>query len=158
MQKSELLNALKKEALAISYLDLVLGKKYLEEEFKFVPDSYRKPWLDEIFRYFAENLYELIRIAEVEGEIDQDKYRKLMERLNKSPENEYEKAFLKVSRVVVPYLIFIAQKPVHSPNIIFPGGLRIKQIGNKYYCPAKEKQENPYSFCEFCVCEKLEEG
>lgn len=157
MQKRELLNALKREALGISYHDLALGKRYLEKEFEFVPDIFRKPWLDEIFRYFAEHLYELIRLGEVEGEIDQERYRKLMEKLSKNPENEYEKAFMKVSRVVVPYLVFIAQKPVHSPNIIFPGGLKIKQLGDKYYCPAKEKQENLYSFCEFCVCEKLEE-
>lgn len=157
MQKRELLNALKREAINITHIDLALARKYLEEEFEFVPEFFRKPWLDEIFRYFAEHLYELIRTADAEGEIDQEKYRKLMEKLNKNPEKEYEKAFVKVSRVVVPYLIFIAQKPVHSPNIIFPGGLKIKMVGNKYYCPAKEKHESSYSFCEICVCEKLEE-
>lgn len=157
MDKKELLRILKKESLQISYLDLALGRKYLEEEFEFVPESFRKPWIDEIFGYFAEHLYELIRSNEVEGELDDEKFKGLMEKLNKSPKNEYEKAFLKVSKVVVPYLIFIARKPVHSPKIIFPGGLRIKQIGDKYYCPVKEKQENIYSFCEFCVCEKLEE-
>lgn len=157
MEKRKLLNALKREALNISYLDLALGKNYLLEEFKFVPENYRRLWVDEIFSYFAEHLYELIRTNDVEGELEEEKLKGLMERLKKDPESEYEKAFVKVSRVVVPYLIFIAQKPVHSPKIIFPGGLKIRQIGNKYYCPAKEKQENPYSFCEFCVCEKLEE-
>lgn len=158
MQKKELLEALKKDAIKISYLDFALAKKYLTEEFRFVPESLCRTWIEEILRYFAEHLFELMRKEDaVEGEIEEQKFRELMNRLEKQVDNECEKAFLKVSKVVVPYLIFIARKPVHSPKIKFPGGYGIRQVGDKYYCPAKEKQLNPYSFCEFCVCEKLEE-
>ncbi|MCQ4153669.1 MAG: DUF2115 family protein [Archaeoglobales archaeon] len=157
MQKRELLEALRKEALKITHLDFALAERYLAEEFKFVPENLSRAWIEEITGYFAENLFELMRKSDEEGEIEEEKLKGLMERLKKEPENEYEKAFLKISRVVVPYLIFIARKPVHSPRIKFPGGQGIRQLGDKYFCPAKEKQLNPYSFCEFCVCEKLEE-
>lgn len=157
MQKKELLEALKKEASKITHLDFALAKRYLAEEFKFVPENLKRAWIEEIMGYFAENLFELMRKSDEDGEIEEEKFRGLMERLKKESENEYEKAFLKISRVVVPYLIFIAIKPIHSPRIKFPGGQGIRQVGEKYFCPAKEKQLNPYSFCEFCVCEKLEE-
>lgn len=158
MRKKDLLEALKKDALKITYLGFALARRYLSEDFKFVPESLGRAWIEEILRYFAEHLFELMRMERVdEGEIETEKFKGLMERLEKQAENEYEKAFLKISRVVVPYLIFIARKPVHSTGIKFPGGKGIKQVGDKYYCPAKEKQLNPYSFCEFCVCEKLEE-
>ncbi len=157
MQKRELLELLKREALKITHLDFALAKRYLAEEFKFVPENLSRAWIDEIMAYFADNVFELIRRENEDGEIEVEKYRGLMEKLKKEAENDYEKAFLKISRVVVPYLIFIARKPVHSPRIKFPGGQGIRQLGGKYFCPAKEKQQNPYSFCEFCVCEKLEE-
>jgi uncharacterized protein (UPF0305 family) len=158
VQKKELLEALKKEALKINHLDFALAKRYQAEEFKFVPENLSRAWIEEIMGYFAENLFELIRRDYArEGEVEEDKFMGLMERIKKEAESNYERSFLKISKVIVPYLIFIARKPVHSPKIKFPGGQEIKQLGDKYFCPAKEKQLNPYSFCEFCVCEKLEE-
>jgi uncharacterized protein (UPF0305 family) len=44
------------------------------------------------------------------------------------------------------------EMPLHPVGMKFPGGNRIIKKNGKYYCPVRDKQDNIYSLCEFCVC------
>jgi uncharacterized protein (UPF0305 family) len=64
----------------------------------------------------------------------------------------------KYVRIISTYLVFIARRPLHSPDIAFFGNRKIVKKNNAYYCPAKSvyiKEKD--SLCKYCVC-KIEKG
>lgn len=64
----------------------------------------------------------------------------------------------KYIRIISTYLVFIARRPLHSPDIAFFGNSKIVKKNNAYYCPAKSvyiKEKD--SLCKYCVC-KSEKG
>ncbi len=154
MESSQLLEVLKSEARQISIQDFAIARRELFEDFKYVPEPYKSYWIKKMLEYFLLNLKELINTYNVCPEDLDDK--KVGEFIKKINENSKLVAFKKISLVVLPYLTFIAKKPIHPPEMIFLGGKEIKKAENKYFCPVKNKQINLYSFCEFCVCEAYE--
>ncbi|MDI9645988.1 MAG: DUF2115 family protein [Archaeoglobales archaeon] len=154
MISSHLLEILKSNARQISIQDFAIAHQELFEDFKYVPEPYKSYWVKEMLKYLLLNLKELTNTCNVCPEdLDEKKFREFIKKIN---ENSKFDAFKKISLVVLPYLAFIAKKPIHPPEMIFPGGKKIKKAENRYFCPVKNKQINPYSFCEFCVCEAYE--
>ncbi len=55
--------------------------------------------------------------------------------------------FFKIYRLITLYTTFIMDKPVHSVEMPFPEGLKIKHEDGICYCPVKESQkDNPELF------------
>lgn len=59
----------------------------------------------------------------------------------------------KYVRIISTYLVFIAKRPLHSPDIVFFGDSRIAMKNNTYFCPAKRVYiKDKDSLCKYCVC------
>ncbi|MEN6516769.1 MAG: DUF2115 family protein [Methanospirillum sp.] len=51
------------------------------------------------------------------------------------------------------YLTFIAQRPLHPPDVPFSEEIRVQRKGEFYYCSGKRRfLTDPVSCCRFCVC------
>jgi uncharacterized protein (UPF0305 family) len=59
----------------------------------------------------------------------------------------------KYIRIISTYLVFIAKRPLHSPDIAFFGDSKITEENGNYFCPAKHVYiKDQDSLCKFCVC------
>ena len=159
MRSRELFKRLKEMAKDFSIQDLMNVRVFLEEDMKYLPENYKEQYLKNQIMYFINTLKEIKRRKDDDIEdypIDEGKLKDLLERIEGFKRGvKGEESFIKLSKIVVPYLIFIEKKPLHPVGMKFPGGRCIVKKGDKYYCPVKNKQKNEYSLCEFCVCEGL---
>ncbi|WP_423792297.1 DUF2115 domain-containing protein [Methanocaldococcus indicus] len=160
MKAKELLKKLKEEAKDFGIYDIIDIKVFLEKDAKYLPEKYRESYINAMLKYFLDTFKELKRLnlEDIEDyEIDENLYRKLIERIEnfRRYNTKEEEKFIKLSKIICPYLRFIAKKPFHPEYLIFPGGLKIIKKGNIYYCPVKNKQLNKYSLCEFCISKPL---
>jgi len=159
MRSKELFKRLKEMAKDFSIQDLMNVRVFLEEDMKYLPEGYKEQYLRDQIMYFINTLKEIKNKGEEDIEdypIDEEKLRTLLQRIEGFKRDiKGEDSFIKLSKIVVPYLIFIGKKPLHPVGTRFPGGKCIVKKENRYYCPVKNKQKNDYSLCEFCVCEEL---
>jgi uncharacterized protein (UPF0305 family) len=59
----------------------------------------------------------------------------------------------KYIRIISTYLVFIAKRPLHSPDIAFFGDSKITEENGNYFCPAKHVYiKDQDSLCKYCVC------
>jgi uncharacterized protein (UPF0305 family) len=57
------------------------------------------------------------------------------------------------------YLIFIARRPLHPPDVAFSPDLRITKSGDFFICTGKARyRSDPFSVCRFCVCRPKKDG
>ncbi|EHP86248.1 DUF2115 domain-containing protein [Methanotorris formicicus] len=162
MDSKELFKKLKKEAREFSIFDMMKARCFMENDAKYLPPQYRNEFLESLGMYFYNILNEIKNKDEssIESyEIDEEKLKRLIGRIEsfKKMNSENENAFIRLSKIIAPYLIFIVKKPIHPENLVFPGKKKIIKKGNTYYCPVKSKQKNEYSLCEFCVCRDISE-
>jgi uncharacterized protein (UPF0305 family) len=162
MDSRELFKKLKKDAREFSIFDIMKARYFMENDAKYLPPQYRTEFLESLGMYFYNVLNEIKNRDEnsIEYfEIDEEKLKKLIERIEsfKKMGSENEDAFIRLSKIIAPYLIFIEKKPIHPENLTFPGKKKIIKKENTYYCPVKSKQKNEYSLCEFCVCKDISE-
>ena len=158
MRAKDLLKELKKKAKEFSIYDIIKVRAFLEKDGKYLPKEYREKYVNAMLNHFLKTLEEIKKVEDVEDyKIDEKKLKELLERIEslKINNSEEEEAFIKLSKIVCPYLIFIAKKPIHPIDLEFPGGLKIVKKGDKYYCPVKDRQKNQFSLCPFCVCQPL---
>ncbi|HIQ32398.1 MAG TPA: DUF2115 domain-containing protein [Methanothermococcus okinawensis] len=159
MRSRELFKRIKEMAKDFNIQDLMKVRVFLEEDMKYLPEDYREHYLRNQIMYFINTLKEIKRrkVEDVEDyPVDEEKLRNLLKRIEGFRRGtKGEDAFIKLSKIVVPYLVFIERKPLHPVGTRFPGGRCIEKRGERYYCPVKNKQKNEYSLCEFCVCEGL---
>jgi uncharacterized protein (UPF0305 family) len=157
----ELLKKLKKDAMEFSIHDLMNVRVFLEKDMQYLPKEYKESYLKDQIMYFINTLND-IRKMDLnklgDCNIDEHILFKLYDRIDRFKCGiKGEDSFIKLSKIVVPYLIFIAKKPLHPVGMRFPGGKHIVEKNGVYYCPVKNRQENEYSLCEFCVCKGIEE-
>ncbi|WP_421077174.1 DUF2115 domain-containing protein [Methanothermococcus sp. Ax23] len=161
MKGRELLKKLREDAAKFSIHDLMNVRVFLEKDMQYLPKDYKESYLKGQIMYFINTLNEVRKKSEDEledFEIDENILNKLYDRINRFKCGiKGEDSFIKLSYIVVPYLIFIAKKPLHPVGIRFPGGKHIIEKNGTYYCPVKNRQENEYSLCEFCICKGIEE-
>ncbi|HID47693.1 MAG TPA: DUF2115 domain-containing protein [Methanothermococcus okinawensis] len=159
MRSRELFRKLKEMAKDFNIQDLINVRIFLEEDMKYLPEEYREHYLRNQIMYFINTLKEIKKkkVEDIEDyPIDEKKLKDLFKRIENFKRGvKGEDSFIKLSKIVVPYLIFMERKPLHPLGTRFPGGKGIVRRGNEYYCPAKSKQRNEYSLCEFCVCKGL---
>lgn len=162
MKARELFKKLKEEIKNFSIYDIMMVRSFIEKDAKYLPPKYKNHYVEAMMRYFIETFNEIKKksVDEIQDEdIDDEKLNKMLERIEKfrkyyTPD---EDKFINLSKIICPYLAFIAKKPLHPTYLTFPGNVKIIKKGNTYYCPVKNKQLNEYSLCEFCVCRSIEE-
>ncbi|ADG14095.1 Protein of unknown function DUF2115 [Methanocaldococcus infernus ME] len=153
MKATELLKKLKEEAKNFSIYDIAKVRAFLERDAKYLPKNYREKYVNKMLEHFLKSLKEVKEYKLKEDyEIDEKKLKALLDRIENSG---YDETFIRLSKIVCPFLVFIAKKPIHPLDLEFPGGLKIIKKGDKYYCPVKEKQKNQFSLCPFCICQPL---
>lgn len=161
MINRELLKKLKEDAKKFDIHDLMNVRIFLERDMQYLPKDYKESYLKNQIIYFINALNEIrnIDLNNIkEDTIDENILNNLFDRINKFKYGvKGEESFIKLSKIVVPYLIFIAKKPLHPVGMRFPGGKYIIEKNGVYYCPVKNRQNNEYSLCEFCVCRGIEE-
>ena len=160
MNCRELLKKLKKDAMEFSIHDLMNVRVFLERDMQYLPKDYKESYLKNQIMYFINTLNNIRKIdieKVMDYNIDENTLNKLFDRIDRFKCGvKGEESFIKLSKIVVPYLIFMAKKPLHPVGMRFPGGKHIVEKNGVYYCPVKNRQKNEYSLCEFCVCEGIE--
>ncbi|MDO9522687.1 MAG: DUF2115 domain-containing protein [Methanocorpusculum sp.] len=54
-------------------------------------------------------------------------------------------------RLVFAYVMFVKGGCGHPVGMPFPGGLRIRQVGDIVYCPIRDREKDlPQALCNFC--------
>ncbi len=150
MQTATLFNNLKKKACKLTNSDLALIGARFEKAVEFVPEKYKKIYSKDYFTYLYLTYLEIIRTPSIDTteSIDDRDLEQLMEKIERV-EEEPAKTFLSV---VVPYLVFIAKKPIHPTGMMFPGGEKIICKDGIYYCPAKDIQSGiDLALCDACI-------
>ncbi len=160
VNSKDLLKKLKKDALNFDIHDLMNVRVFLEKDMQYLPKDYKDTYLKDQIMYFINTLNEIRKknICTISDyNIEDSLIKKLFDRIDKFKcGTKGEESFIKLSKIVVPYLIFISKKPLHPLGMRFPGGKRIIEKNGEYYCPVKNRQENEYSLCEFCVCKGMD--
>ncbi len=158
MRAKELLKILKEKAKNFGIYDIIKIRSFLEKDAKYLPENYREEYVNAMIKYYIDTLKEIKnKDLPYDYEIDDNKLKNLLDRIEsfRVYNTEEEQRFIELSKIICPYLCFIAKKPFHPEYLKFPGGLKIIKKGDSYYCPVKNKQLNKYSLCEFCVSKPI---
>lgn len=96
--------------------------------------------------------------VEVDHEIDRHELEDLILKIERYMDAQApgQGQLKKYVRIISTYLVFIARRPLHSPDIAFFGNRKIAKKNNAYYCPAKSvyiKEKD--SLCVYCICRAL---
>jgi uncharacterized protein (UPF0305 family) len=55
--------------------------------------------------------------------------------------------------------MFVLDQPGHPIGTPFPGGFTVRQQGDEFYCPIREKEKDIwYSICNFCPAKQDEKN
>ncbi len=154
--KNELLAVIKKEAGEISIEKIMLATSFLREDVKYMQSPYREEYIQRFSKAFFSRIKDVKNDkTNYTGHINIDKLKEFLETLNKQYEvakNPNEQCFLNIAGIIATYTTFIREESIHPVGTKFPGGLTLKYINGKYYCPVKEKQMKTSSaLCRFCV-------
>ncbi len=58
-------------------------------------------------------------------------------------------------RLVFAYVMFVKGGCGHPIGMPFPGGLRIRQVGDIVYCPIRDREKDlPQALCNYCPAKK----
>ncbi len=129
---------------------------FLQSDAQFIPISYRGEYLQAYTSAF------IIKLKDIKN--DKNSYRgfvnknELQDLLNivqnqeEMTEDKNEVHFYSIYKLVVIYVTFLLEKPIHPVGTPFPGGFKVKYENGEYLCPVKDKQrDNPNAVCEFCI-------
>ena len=161
ISKMGLLEILKKYSETISVYDLMIITGEMQEDSKYVQESYRKKSHEVYVRYF------LMRINDIKadnnrymGDIDKNDFIDSIARL-KSYQNEesqkFKSKFPLIYTIISLYTTYILEEPIHPVGTPFPGSLKVIEKNGIYYCPVKDANlESPNAVCKICIAEQLE--
>jgi hypothetical protein len=61
--------------------------------------------------------------------------------------------------LISAFTMFVLDKPGHPVGMPFPGGFKVEQRGNDYYCLIRDREKEVfYSICNFCPAKQTEEN
>lgn len=136
---------------------------FLNEDAKYVQDSYKKEYLKSYNEAFITRLKVLKE--DKKGYTRQIDCKKLQETVKLLTEQEaqveagkgFDPDFFKIYKIMSIYTTFILEESVHPPGTPFPGAFKVKYENGVYMCPVKENQkDNPGAVCGFCIAEQDE--
>nr|A9A7B8.1 RecName: Full=UPF0305 protein MmarC6_0221 [Methanococcus maripaludis C6] len=161
MKSRNFFSKLKEESYDVGIFDLMNAKVYLEKDLTYLPEDYKKGYLEDFFTFFPEVLREIKNKTEEEiedFEINEEEIKKVDSRIcSMGSIGASRDSYEKLVKTVINYLIFINKRPLHALTTRFPGGKQIIEKNGNYYCPIKNAQSNELSICEFCICKDLNE-
>jgi len=143
MKSRKFFSKLKEESYDVSIFDLMNAKVYLEKDMAYLPEDYKKGYLEDFFTFFPEVLKEIRNKTEEEledFEIEEEEIRKVDLRLfsmgsKRTGRDSYEK----LVKTVINYLIFINERPLHA-------------LTTRYFCLKKLKNRLCIKFFVFKAC------
>ncbi len=61
--------------------------------------------------------------------------------------------------LIAAFTMFVLDEPGHPVGMPFPGGFKVEQRGEEYYCLIRDKEKEVfYSICNFCPARQSEDG
>jgi uncharacterized protein (UPF0305 family) len=156
MSKNELLSILRKHVLNIYIADIMKADLFLRSEDKYVPPKYREELLKTSTKAFFSRIKNIkedkksykgyVKTKDIKNLLD------VLEKQEKEASNENEISFIRISKIILIYTVFIVNEAIHPVGTPFPGGFKVRYKNGKYLCPVKEIQKkNPNALCRFCV-------
>ena len=161
ISKMGLLEILKKYSETISVYDLMIITAEMQEDSKYVQESYRKKSHEVYVRYFLMRINDIKADSNIySGDIDKNDFIDSIARL-KSYQNEesqkFKSKFPLIYTIISLYTTYILEEPIHPVGTPFPGSLKVIEKNGIYYCPVKDANlESPNAVCKICIAEQLE--
>ena len=161
ISKMGLLEILKKYSETISVYDLMIITAEMQEDSKYVQESYRKKSHEVYVRYFLMRINDIKADSNIySGDIDKNDFIDSIARL-KSYQNEesqkFKSKFPLIYTIISLYTTYILDEPIHPVGTPFPGSLKVIEKDGVYYCPVKDANlESPNAVCKICIAEQLE--
>ena len=157
ISKNDLLEALKGEANQVHIHDFIKTCSFLKKNMEHVHPHFK----EEYIKMYTEGYLKGYRDVKNDktsynGHVDTVELGEailLLEKQEKLIEAEFSnRRSFKPYMILSLYTTFILEEPVHPVGTPFPGGLKVREDNNIYYCPVKENNENnPLAVCGFCI-------
>lgn len=156
INKNHLRDLLKAEAKNIHMENIMLASSFLREDAKYMPASYRQDYIERFSRAFFNRIKDIKEDKnKYPGDLDTKnikEFLKVINRQNDDANEENERCFVKIARIISTYTTFVLEEPIHPVGTKFPGSFVLHSINGIYYCPVKKNQmNNPSALCKFCV-------
>lgn len=156
IKKEELMIVLKDDASNVSIDKIMKACAFLLFDARFIPTSYRKEYIHSYVSAFVIQLKDMKNDKNnYKGFVNKNELKnllKVVQNQEEMTENKNELHFYNIYKLVVIYVTFLLEKPIHPVGTPFPGGFKVKYENGKYLCPVKDKQkDNPNAVCEFCI-------
>ena len=174
-EKAELAKALAGELAKYTIYDIMNIRAWQEREIRLLPSPYRekaRPYFIEwhIGRYMkAMAMLSNGDYRSFKGPIkDLSRFREFCDAQSKSMKERYDnddddplygvfngRYYLLLSC----FYMFVLDQPGHPIGTPFPGGFTVRQQGDEFYCPIREKEKDIwYSICNFCPAKQDEKN
>lgn len=157
--QQSLLLLLKKELGSYSVFDFIKIQAYLEKDCRDLPPLYKEKFKKKMSEQLFLNFRSILSCEDTtDQKIDMEQYRDFLERFRSRLSDMDEMAgMIVLYHFCALYNIFITHTPPHPVGTPFPGGFFVEKVGEEYYCPVKEKQEdNAEAICKFCIARQME--
>ncbi|MDO9517809.1 MAG: DUF2115 family protein [Methanosarcinaceae archaeon] len=159
IDQQSLLLLLKKELSSYSIFDFIKVQAFFEKDCKDLPPVYKNKFKKKMLGHLFDNFKSIISSENSQNEsFDMERYREFLERFGTKLTDTHEVPQMAILYYFsAMYNIFITNTPPHPEETPFPGGFVVKRIGENYFCPVKDKQEdNVEAICKFCVAKQME--
>lgn len=160
--KSDLLAILKKYGRTVSPFDLMQATNLLQEDGKYIQDSYHDKFLETYVKYFILRLKNILDCKDdIGGKVNKELFDKSLGKLEKqfhkeSKETKKNSKFPLIYTLTSLYSTFIMEEPIHPEGSEFPGSQKVYKEKGTYYCPVKKNQmKNPNALCKFCLAKQM---
>ena len=159
VNRSELMEILKKYARIISPYDLMLATAHMRKDGEFVHANYREKYLEIYIKYFIMRMKEVIINEDYEDKpIDKqslDESFPMLERTFDEERISPDGKFPLIYVITSLYTTFILEEPIHPVGSEFPGSLFVEERDGRYLCPVKDNQkDNKNAICNLCLAEQ----
>jgi len=171
-EKAELAEALARELAKYTIYDIMNIRAWQEREIKHLPWPYRekaRPYFIEwhVGRYMkAMAMLSSGDSQSFGGHIrDLSRFRKFCDTESKSIIERHDEdgdpmygTFAGLYYLLLScFYMFVLDQPGHPIGTPFPGGFTVRQQGDDFYCPIREKEKDVwYSICNFCPAKQDE--
>ena len=160
ISKNDLLEVLKGEANQVHINDFIKTCSFLKKNMEHVHPHYQEEYIKMYTEGYLKGYIDVKKDkTSYSGQVDVAELAEaihLLQKQEKLMEAEYgNNRSFKPYMIMSLYTTFILDEPVHPVGTPFPGGLKVRQEKDIYYCPVKENNEdNPLAVCGFCIAQQ----
>ena len=149
----------KKELSSYSIFDFMKIQVFFEKDCKNLPLVYKDKFKKKMLGHLFDNFKSILSNESFRDQsFDIKQYKEFLKQFESKLTDTHEVPQMMVLYYFsAMYNIFITNTPLHPEGTPFPGGFIIEKIGEEYFCPVKEKQEdNIEAICKFCVAKQMD--